>query len=96
MRYFEKLIGTTLFAFIALLITSCKKDITPIKNYDPTEGIVSLIKNDNGSMPAKYVFFQFDQFPDHIDTSTSFNINVFGKFTNDTTGAIVNAGKYNY
>jgi hypothetical protein len=92
MRYFKNLIGATLFAFIVLVITSCKKDITPIKSYDPTEGIVSLIKSENTLMPSKYVFFQFNQFPDNIDTSTLLSIHVFGEFTNDTTGSIINAG----
>lgn len=92
MEYFKKLSSITLFAFMALFNASCKKDITPVQNIDPTAGVVSLIKNDNGSMPGKYVFVQFNQFPDNIDTSTSFTINVFGKFTNDTTGATVNAG----
>ena len=43
-------------------------------------------------MPGKYVFFQVMQNADAIDTSASFTINIFGKFTNDITGAIVNAG----
>jgi hypothetical protein len=92
MRYFNKLIITALFVFTASWITSCKKDITPVKNSDPTIGVVSLIKNDNGFMPAKYVYFQVMQNADDIDTSTSFTINVFGKFTNDMTGDVVNAG----
>jgi hypothetical protein len=92
MGYFKKLFSITLYAFIALWITSCKKDIIPVKNYDPTVGIVSLIKNDNGFMPGKYVFFQVIQLPDAIDTSKSFTINVFGKFTNDITGDVTNAG----
>lgn len=91
MRYF-RLIITTLPAFLASWLSSCKKDITPVKNFDPTVGIVSLIKNEGEIMPAKYVFIQFNQFPDNIDTTTSFSINVFGKFTNDTTGMAVNAG----
>ena len=92
MRFFKKLMGTTLFAAQLFWITSCKKDVTPIKNFDPTVGIVSLIKNEGEIMPGKYVFVQFNQFPDNIDRSTSFTINVFGKFINDTTGAVLNAG----
>lgn len=92
MRYLNKLIITTLFVFTALWIISCKKDITPVKNDDPTIGIVSMIKNDNGFMPGKYVYIQVMQSADDMDTSTSFTINVFGKFTNDISGDIVNAG----
>ncbi|MEP6949448.1 MAG: hypothetical protein ABI863_09245 [Ginsengibacter sp.] len=92
MRYFKKLLSITLYASIVLWITSCKKDITPVKNYDPTVGVVSLIKNDNGFMPGKYVYFQVMQNADDIDTSTSFTINVFGKFANDITGDLVNGG----
>src|SRR4029079_7827102 len=91
MRCF-RLIITTLPASLAFWLSACKKDITPVKNFDPTVEIVSLIKNEDEIMPAKYVFVQFNQFPDNVDTTTSFNINVFGKFTNDTTGAVVNAG----
>jgi hypothetical protein len=92
MRYFNKLTGILLCASIALWITSCKKDITPAKNYDPTVGVVSLIKNDMSFMPGKYVFFQVIQNADAVDTSASFTINIFGKFTNEITGGIVDAG----
>ena len=57
MRYFKKLTSITLSAFIALWITSCKKDITPVKNYDPTVGVVSLIKNDNEFYAREICFF---------------------------------------
>lgn len=92
MRYFKILIGIMSFAFIALWITSCQKEITPVQNYDPTVGVVSLIKNDNGFMPGKYVYFLVMQNADAIDTSASFAINVFGKFTDDITGTTVNGG----
>ena len=92
MRYFEKLIYNTLFIFTLAWISSCKKDITPPQNFDPTVGVVSLIKNEGEIKPGKYVFFQVLQNADAIDTSASFAINVFGKFTDDVSGAIVNAG----
>ncbi len=94
MAYFKKFTIIAFYAFNVLWIISCKKDIqvTPAKNYDPTVGVVSLIKNDNQFLPAKYVFFQVLQNADAIDTSTSFGINVFGKFTDDVSGTIVNAG----
>ena len=72
MRYFEKLICNTLFIFTLAWISSCKKDITPPQNFDPTVGVVSLIKNEGEIMPAKYVFIQFNQFPDNIDTTYIF------------------------
>src|SRR5258705_12603687 len=92
MRYFEKLIYNTLFIFALVWISSCKKDITPPENFDPTTGVVSLIKNEGEIKPGKYVFFQVLQNADAIDTSTSFASNVFGKFTDDVSGTIVNAG----
>lgn len=94
MAYFKKFTIIAFYAFNVLWIISCKKDIqvTPAKNYDPTVGVVSLIKNDNQFLPAKYIFFQVLQNADAIDTSTSFGINVFGKFTDDVSGTIVNAG----
>ncbi|MEO8763346.1 MAG: hypothetical protein ABI416_03625 [Ginsengibacter sp.] len=94
MKSFKKLTGTVMCLVIVLWVCSCKKEIaaTPSVKHDPTAGVVSQIKNDDGFMPGKYVFFQVIQQPDAIDTTASFSINVFAKFTDDLTGIPVNAG----